>query len=495
MTTAMQTNPIKIKDVGPIRDLLVDLPDDDGGVMRLLAPNGGGKSTAINAVQALTTGRGVLMRRDHAKKGIMSGFGAEIGVVEKTMRKGEADVPTIESRFDIKTLVDPKIEDPAARERARIKALVGLSGTKADVALFYDLLGGKAAFDRIVDAKDQKTDDLVELAARVQRAINVVAKQTEESKLESDKQSAASELAAHGIDLEQPCDATELQDAVLKITTSVATLKQQRTAYAEAQAAAKLATESLEKYEAGAYSVTLAELNYERDTKNKEQADKVVEELENRLAEAKHELRLATLAMEHSCQLLRSAKQAAETATAWREQIAKAETLPNPSDDELAIAEADAAAARTALDVGASVRMAKAKLVDRDKHLHAAKGYRDLAETLRNAALKVDEVLSKQIPAGPLRCEQGRLVVDTDRCKSEPFNELSDGEKYQLAIPYAVRALDGRGIICLPQECWAALHTPLKDELARLCKSLKVWIITGELADGELRSEIYEPTA
>lgn len=495
MTTATRTTPVKIKDIGAIRDLLIDLPEDDGGVMRLLAPNGGGKSTAIGVMQALTTGRGMLMRRDHAKKGIATGFGAEIGVVEKTMRKGEADVPTIESRFDIKTLVDPKIEDAAARERARIKALVGLSGTKADVALFYDLLGGKDAFDRIVDPKDQKTDDLVELAARVQRAINVVAKQTEESKLESDRQAAAAELAAHGVDLEQPCDATALQDAVLKITTDVATLKQQRTAYAEAQAAAKLATESLEKYEAAAVSVTAAELSYERETKAKEQIFRLVEELEKRLAAAKHDLSLANLAVEHSFQNLKSAQQAAETAAAWREQIEKAKTLPNPSDDELAIAEADQAAARTALDVGASVRMAKGKLVDRDKHLKAALGYRDLAETLRNAALKVDEVLSKQIPHGPLRCERGRLVVDTARCKAEPYHDLSDGQKYQLAIPYAVRAVGVGGIICLPQECWAALHTPLKNELASIAKLSKVWIITGELADGELRPEIYEPTA
>ncbi len=93
------------------------------------------------------------------------------------------------------------------------------------------------------------------------------------------------------------------------------------------------------------------------------------------------------------------------------------------------------------------------------------------------------------------RCEKGRLVVDTPRCKSEAYHDLSDGQKYQLAIPYAVRAVGVGGIICLPQECWAALHTPLKNELASIAKLSKVWIITGELADGELRSEVYEPTA
>ena len=46
-------------------------------------------------------------------------------------------------------------------------------------------------------------------------------------------------------------------------------------------------------------------------------------------------------------------------------------------------------------------------------------------------------------------------------------------------------------MIPLSQEAWQALGPELKDSIAQQCRDSKVWLVTGEVAEGELRVEDY----
>jgi hypothetical protein len=83
-------------------------------------------------------------------------------------------------------------------------------------------------------------------------------------------------------------------------------------------------------------------------------------------------------------------------------------------------------------------------------------------------------------------------VVDYElRGKKIPFEELSTGQKWKVALEYAVTAVGEGGVIPLSQEAWQALGPELKDSIAQQCRDLKVWLVTGEVAEGELRVEEY----
>ena len=84
-------------------------------------------------------------------------------------------------------------------------------------------------------------------------------------------------------------------------------------------------------------------------------------------------------------------------------------------------------------------------------------------------------------------------MLDTARGEGVSFDQCSDGERFSVAIPYAVQAVGDGGIICLPQEGWQHLDERNRIAVAVAAEKCGVWIVTGEVADGELRQEIVNP--
>lgn len=486
---------LTIKDIGPVCDLLIDLPEDRrGGVVVLKAVNGGGKTQALGVINALITGSGKLVKRDGTEKGFAQGFGAKISVGTNTRRQGAADVPCLEGRFDLPDLVDPKMEDPLARERARVRALIGLAGVKANPEFFYPLVGGKDYFDGIVDARDLRTDDMVELSSRVKRAIEAAATNTEKQEAEQKRQAEAFELAAQGVDLTKPCDATTLENELVAAVQGESRLKEQRTAFDRAAELAEVARRELAASEAAKVDPAAAELEYNESVAAANLAHSLVAKLRIELERAEDDLAAKNRLRDSKQVALFNAKQAALSTERWRKQIDESATLPNPTDDDLANAATAVQLARWSVDEGAKVRVARDKLESARSHHDKAKEFGDRASELRAAAKSVDWVLSQQIPAGPLRWEDDRLVLDTADCKSEPFDRLSDGERYRVAIPYALQAVGQGGVIVLPQRAWADLGagSPLRNEIADTAESCGVWIVTAEVAPGPLRAEVFD---
>jgi hypothetical protein len=494
---------LNINNIGPLRSLEIDLEDGSGGVMRLLAESGAGKSIALQVVNCLLGGGGRLEINDEAEddgeKGLAEGFGAKLTIGKVMRSSGEAETPLIADRFDIASLVDPRDVSEDVRERRRIATLVGLGDAKADPALFYEVVGGKAVFDAIVSADAQKTDDIVELASRIKRAVDKAAKAKEDAAENATTNAKTAEAFGVGIDMTQPHDADVLLAAHTEATNKANTLKTQRTAYDEAK---RLADEARAKLtEKGEPLLTIDDAQATLDAAKTKAAAiaRRIDQLQAQLKEAQAELSAAEQRSLDAATILLSTKQAHAALQGWKDQIASFEKLPQPSDEEIAAAESAIAATKNAVDTGTLIRAAKTKLAEAETHRANAKELTKAAEVLRKAAAGVEGVLSKQIPVGPLRVVNERLVLTTDRKKNEPYADLSEGERVRTAVPYMVDFISSQveegksGVFTLPQRMWQDLQPADRDWLAKYCAERRVWIVTAEVAVGELRAEVYEP--
>jgi hypothetical protein len=140
--------------------------------------------------------------------------------------------------------------------------------------------------------------------------------------------------------------------------------------------------------------------------------------------------------------------------------------------------------------VGVAVRAAKGSADEARAHEIWAIESQKRAETLRDQSKAVDEILSKLIPAGPLRIDEGRIVTTTDR-GSELFSELSDGERAKLAIEVAVPQLPEDGLLIAPQWMFEGWTQSTKAAVDATLKEHGVVMLTAEARDGELAVEVF----
>jgi hypothetical protein len=296
------------------------------------------------------------------------------------------------------------------------------------------------------------------------------------------------------VDITKPCDADALTTTLTVATHAATTLKTQRDAYAEAKRAAE---EARAKVAAAKPDVSAEQAKADRTTAFNEwkQAEGVLRQLLEQVKEAETRLASAAVTLNAADRVLRSAQQGEEALAGWKAQIESFERLPQPDADAIAAADAACQAAREAVDDGAVVRMAKSRLADAERYSAQAKEYRDVATHLREQAAAVFQVLSQQIPPGPLRVEAGELVIDTADRKAEPFDRLSEGEKSKVAVEYAINAVGDGGIACLPQHFWDGLSVSSKAWVHRLATDKGAIVIVGEIAEGDLRVEPFAASA
>ena len=182
-----------------------------------------------------------------------------------------------------------------------------------------------------------------------------------------------------------------------------------------------------------------------------------------------------------------------QTLGKWREQIAADYSIA-PSDSELSAAAENVTSAREALERGTLIRLAKQKQSEAAGHINAASGHREVAQELRDAAKGTDEVLSGVVARTgcALRVEAGRMVLDTGRGTTY-FGELSQGERWRLALDVAIDAVGERGVLTIPQEAWESLDPINRSMIAEHVAGRGVVVLTAEASeDEEIRSEILE---
>lgn len=486
---------ISIQNIEGIRELVFSLPEG-GGVLVLKGDNAAGKSTAIKVLRALTSGQGRLSPTDHAKRGKASGLGAELSVTSQTRHLGECEAPSLEGKFSFSDLVHPMAKTSETRDKIRTKALIGLTGVEADPALFYELAGGKEELEKIARPETLAADDLVEQAARVKADVEKAARSHEDQAENAEGHFKALHEAAHGIDTEAEADAEVLQGRLEEAIREDSRLKTQVTNAEDAKEAAEIARAMLAEAQAK-YDGPSLEAARGAETSAEEKAAAAATRLkiaQAELARAEAEDEAARNRLTQAQEARKSAESYESAIQKWREQI-NATTPTPPSAEALEAAAQKVAEARQAVEQGVRIREAKRQLAEAAKAQAEAKTHRQKARALREAARSVDDVLSAAIPPGPLRTEGGRLVLDTARGKGVPFDECSTGEKWRVALPYGIQSVGEGGVLPVEQDAWQDLGRAARVEVIRACLAAKVWIVTGEVTDGDLRAEVYDPDA
>jgi hypothetical protein len=264
---------------------------------------------------------------------------------------------------------------------------------------------------------------------------------------------------------------------------------------AQAVAEAKAAIATLQQQYTGP-TVEQAKAALAEAEERKSAADRRVAELEEQLRKAKEEAMNCRASHAEARADYDAAVNNQEIINQLRERIAGASLDGEPVTElDLRLAEKRVVECRQAVEVGIRTRDAILKAQEAEQHAKRAQGLRRAAEALREAASSVDQVLSTQLPTGPLRAEGGRLVLDTERGQGVPFDECSQGEKYRVALPYGIASVGAGGYLALVQEAWDGLDGEHRAEIAQICKASKVWIITGQVDDGELRAEEFSVQA
>lgn len=206
-------NTIEVNDVGPVEHLSIPVQP---GVVLAKGPNGDGKSLTIEGIKGLLGGKSdaEITCRDGTLSGTIEGLGARVTFKRSARRSGDLEARTIEDRFSITDLVDPKLKSAEAADRSRIKALLQLTGAGADVKLFRDLFPDDESFSAACTADVLKCDDVVDMAAKLRRNIHEIARKQEDDATKADGQALGCQQATDGVDMGIETDADILGAAL-----------------------------------------------------------------------------------------------------------------------------------------------------------------------------------------------------------------------------------------------------------------------------------------
>lgn len=502
-------NEIRVRDTGPVEEFAYQI--NGYGLHVLYGPQGAGKTTVLRSVQLAVDGRTDVRpsKRDGAARGEISVCGKTIRIMKQVREEGELTVDGL-GDISIADLHSPPYKDAVTRDRHRVKTLVRIAGVKADASLFWSLLGGQENFEAIIPVDSLTTDDLVEMAARVKRAIERRAQEVEERERTELANARAQAAIAESVDTTAPNDADELQAALERAIRSHAQQKEalaslQKRA-ADAATAGSRAEKARAKLEAigGGLTIAEAEARLTSENANLATVESQIARLEQRLTEAKQARREVIAKRDAAEDALEAARREEALHAELHAVIDAANSIVAPTADEIEDADYELRnagqrleMARDAQTEGVRIREALAAAERAEKHSEAAKKLAARARRLRDAASDTLTVLSNAIasindcPLRVLLTESGdpRLVLSTDRSESEPLDELSDGEKWALVVQIAAGA---NRLIVLPQSAYGELSPSTRRQLHELAKQHQCYVLTAIADDCPLHGEAFE---
>lgn len=493
------TTRIEVHDIGPVTEFEYEFTGP--GLHILRGSQGSGKTTILRTVQLGVDGRTDVkpQKRDGTPRGEARVGGKRLRIAKQVREEGELGVEGL-GDLDIAALHTPKYLDAATRDKHRIKTLVRLCGVRADASLFHDLLADESTFNEIVPTDSLETDDLVEMAARVKRAIEKEALRTEDREKTERANARAQAATVEGVDLTVETDEAALQAAWREAVEEHAALKRQRSDADEVIARAAKAREQLADLQVDGKSVAQLETDFNVARARSMDAHAEVERLRRELEHAELVHTAACDAMGSAAELLDQAKRNAQLTDGWQKDIDAAEQVACPTDEELRLAAEAETAASAAVTRGTEARRALAARDKATAHMGEADALATRARRLRDAAQDTARVLTDaiaRIPHSPLRVRLNdsgdpRLVLETDRSEHEAFDELSDGERWPIIIQLA--AAKNR-LIVLPQAAYGELSPKTRADLDALARVHGCYILTAVADDGELRGEAFRREA
>lgn len=491
---------IKLENVGPIKGLEIEAPED-GGVIVLRGRNGSGKSQTIRAVDA-ALGRSAkdLTVHDGELKGSVEACGVKVNLARTNRKSGELVVDTLEGKLQVHEVVDPGLNDEGAADAKRIKALVSLVGADPDPALFYELLGGKDEFDGIVAPDRMSVDDLVVMAERIKRDCDQAARHVEGQADHAEANAHAAMQAIAEVDTDVPTNAEHLQAELESAIADKSRLEQQRADEQDSERKHQEAKRQLEQLPDTAAEVESLLSDVERLSEDadgiSEQANAqraAIEKANRELAETERELESANARMQAKVDQLEAAKKADALAASAREILGEPLTA-EVTQERLEQAAANVTICREAIEVATLARRALEQKAEAEAHLARSQQLRKQAELLRQAGKGTDEVLSEVVSkaSSALRVEGGRLVTQTKRGKTY-YCDLSMGERWKIALDLAIDAVGEGGLFTIPQEAWEGLDPENRAAIAEHVKSRRVVVLTAEASDdGAVTPVAYE---
>ena len=462
-TAVENTDKIAINNIGPIENFEFDFKP--GRITVLTGYNGHGKSTALEAVDSLVHDTKRLESRDGSIGGNVIGLGVTVRVGRggQNRRTGKAVVTTIEDKLSIADFVDPKIKDPVAADTKRLKSLVGLAGFRAHQGTFAEIAKTPEIFRSLVKPESLTTTDPVEMAAMVKRDIEAHARKMEDQAKQLSGEINGKMIAVEKVDLTAEHDKDKLNAAVEeKIRTHAGLVQSYETAAKQtADRAAAQANIEKAKETLGATPAEL-EINVQKCAAEREAANNLVADLRQKLAAAESDLKLKLAACDNAVALFNAAKHSAELISGWQ-KIVDAVLPIAPSSDEIDAAAVAVKAAQDASETGVLVRQA----IETKKNIDELESRRaeaeNRAEEFRHMAQSTLDVLAmgvKELIPGIKIDKEQRIVVPHYKRGECYFSELSDGERWRLAIDLAVEAFRMRnvpGILVINQTAWEGL--------------------------------------
>lgn len=499
MSKAKKSSKIEIENVGIIKHL--DIPIEPGKVTVLQGRNGLGKTTALEATEAMTGKKKRVVVRDGTKKGFVEGLGVKLSVSVNSRRSGVLEVDTMEDRLNIATLVDPGIKKLESADVARIKSLVRLSGASVDFELFHEIFGGEEEFDEVVQDCDFSDDDLVETTRQIKAATEKTARDYEAEYESILFKSEALAETVKDIDVEVDHDEDSLAESLENSVKIHESTRQQRETGLARKGEIAEAREALAKLD---QSDNIEELKTKRDTHEKsilmhtENIEEMILKRDDLVARINVENERLEARRDSKSDLVLEIEKAKELqgTIAGMKDLAEENEPTVPSQIEINKIYNDVEAARVAIQEGAIVRKAVADIL-RAKDLKKQSNVKKTRMTvLRAQAGKVESILSDVVGGlgTPLQVDCGRLLCKTTRSDTTPFCELSEGERWRIAIDIAIKSFPAgvHCIIVIPQHAWQDLDPVNRVAIAKQINGTKASILTAECSDGELQGELFK---
>ena len=481
---------ITIKDVGPINRLTIPVPAG-GGVTVLRARNGTGKTSAIEGITIALRQAGTLNRRRGAAGAAeVSVGGATARTAARTSHTGELEVCSIDDKLNLLDFIKPPVADPVAADTRRIKALLSVTGVEADFKLFDGLLP-EGLMTKYTQASTRRQPDIVQMAKEVKKDLQEAARFAEADANEAKGSVAATRTALDGVNLKGESNDAVLRQNHLDAVSRKATLAAEAKAATEANKAREEAAARIETA-AGEYkgpSVDEAKSAFAAATDAATVTHNSVETLKAKLAEAE---KIHAAAREKE----RLAVEALNTATAHEKTVADlkaaaaGEPVKGPTEAQLAEAEKAITTAAEAITQGVRIREAESKKAKLAEYQKAEKEHSELATRIREAASNVDDVLSGAVKAPGLAIKEGRLW---STAHEDYFGDLSEGQRIKIALDIVLPIVGEGGLLPLPQDFWQDLDPVNKALVDTEAKKQHVCVLTAEVAEGDLRAELFEP--
>jgi energy-coupling factor transporter ATP-binding protein EcfA2 len=490
----MASNTIEVRDIGPVEEFTYTL--ESPGLHVLLGKQGSGKTTVLRTIELALDSKVDVKptRRDGARRGVANIAGRVLKLMRTQTSTGEIGFDSM-GDLSIVDLHTPKFKTPETRDKHRIATLARLCAIKASPGLFSGLMPDGESFDAVVPAESLATTDLVEMAGAVKRSIERRALVVEEQGRTHRANAKAQNDLADGV----PVDGVEMDsdklDAAYKAAVAAeGKIQGEREAALKARAAAAEAQQRIAEFEQQALTNPddlEAEVLGAQELVRASQ--KEIAQLEQQLQDARHRLELNEAKAGSLMDALIASTRLHQSVTEWRKVVADAQAVQVPSEGELATAALVVQDANKAIAAGRAAREAIAARRRAMDHVAAAESAERHATALRDAARGTAGVLSDAIASladCPLRViytEDGdpRLVLATDRSETEPFDQLSDGERWPVILQIAVAA---NRVIVIHQSAFGELAPSTRNQLDALAREHGAYIVTAQADDGELRA-------